>query len=125
MIHLDTHVLLWLHAGQVDRIPAAALELLDDNDLVASPMVRLELDYLHEIGRINVDGATIVEDLRRQIGLTISSAGLDEVVEQAAGQSWTRDPFDRMVVGNALADSCPLVTADRVILEHFHGARWG
>jgi PIN domain nuclease of toxin-antitoxin system len=38
--------------------------------------------------------------------------------------SWTRDPFDRLVVSQAaLADSI-LITRDRLILEHYPKAVW-
>lgn len=125
VIHVDTHVLLWLFDGQLDRFPDAVIEQLERQDLAVSPMVRLELDYLREIGRITEDGAAIVGDLGSRIGLRVSTARMVDVVEQAARLTWTRDPFDRMVVGNALAESCSLVTADRQILDHFEGAVWG
>ena len=44
--YLDTHVVAWLCAGQVELLTDRALRLLRDSDLLISPMVRLELQYL-------------------------------------------------------------------------------
>jgi len=125
MIHLDTHVLIWLYDGRLDLLPGSVRAALDEHDLVASPMTRLELDYLHEVGRLAVGGSPIVKDLGRRVGLRLSPAGFEDVVARAVGLSWTRDPFDRLIVGNAIADACPLLTADQSILRHFEEASWG
>ena len=54
----------------------------------------------------------------------VSKAPLFEVMEQALALTWTRDPFDRLIVGNALADGAVLLTRDRVILERCRSAAW-
>jgi PIN domain nuclease of toxin-antitoxin system len=63
VILLDTHVVAWLHAGDTKRFPASARKLLDSEQLAVSPVVRLELAYLREIGRI----ATADERLRAHL----------------------------------------------------------
>lgn len=57
MIYLDTHVLVWLYAGRPDLLPAGARALIDANALLVSPIVALELQYLHETGRTNEPAA--------------------------------------------------------------------
>jgi len=52
LIYLDTHIVVWLYAGLSDRFSDLAKSLIDSHDLYISPMVRLELKYLNEIGRI-------------------------------------------------------------------------
>lgn len=124
MIHLDTHVVLWLYAGQVERFPDAVREALEVEALAISPAVLLELQYLHEIGRITVPGVRVVEDLRDRIGLGWAEAAFGEVVGKALGQSWTRDPFDRLIAAHALADDAELLTADRALRAHLPTAFW-
>ena len=51
MIHLDTHVVVWLYAGRTDLLSAAAVEAIEEHSMAISPIVLLELEYLHEIGR--------------------------------------------------------------------------
>jgi PIN domain nuclease of toxin-antitoxin system len=42
----------------------------------------------------------------------------------ALGQSWTRDPFDRIIVSQAALRNAPLVTRDQVIRDHYSQAVW-
>lgn len=43
------------------------------------------------------------------------------VVDELA---WTRDPFDRLICAQALADAAPLLTADRTVHEHLDMTVW-
>jgi PIN domain nuclease of toxin-antitoxin system len=124
VIHLDTHVVAWLWAGDV-RPLGRVTAILDREDLVISPMVVLELQYLHEIGRLVDPARDILADLVARIGLRTSDAPFGRIVERSLGLDWTRDPFDRLIVANAIVDGCSLLTRDATIRKHFRGARWG
>lgn len=124
VIRLDTHAVVWLYTGELDRFTPAGRVLLERDRLVISPIVQLELTYLHEIERLRVGGADIVGDLGSRIGLTISDQSLLSVVHAAAGLTWIRDPFDRLIVADALAASCSLLTKDEAIRQHVSTARW-
>lgn len=124
MIYLDTHVLLWLHAGMLDRFTARGRRLLEQNDLLISPCVKLELQYLFEIDRTTVPGARIVEDLNAQIGLSVCDLPFDIVVNRAMTQDWTRDPFDRLISAQALCRGIPLLTKDKSIRGRVRLAVW-
>ena len=123
--HLDTHAVVWLYAGELERFPAAVRELLDSAELKISPAVTLELQYLFEIKRITQAAELVVADLSRRLGLQVDALPFEQVVSSAVGLSWTRDPFDRLIVAQASAQGALLVTADRVIRRHYRGARWG
>lgn len=124
MIRLDTHVVVWLFAGSLDQLSPVAYRLLDEEQLAVSPMVELELTYLHEIGRINPTGTEVVADLADRIGLATSGLLLSHVVAEAKPLSWTRDPFDRMIVADAIAAGEPLLTRDEHIRAHAANAIW-
>ena len=124
MIHLDTHAVAWLYAGDLARFPQPVREVLEEEELVVSPIVELELQLLYEIRRIADPGRTILDDLIGRIGLRVSSAPFHRVVAAAAKLEWTRDPFDRLIVGQALADAARLVTRDRAIRAHYRAAFW-
>jgi PIN domain nuclease of toxin-antitoxin system len=124
LIHLDTHVLVWLYGGDVEELSDAARALVETEDLFASPMAVLELDFLHEIRRTTVTGRTVVDDLGPRIGLRVATTPFAVIIERAAGLLWTRDPFDRVIVANALADGARLLTRDRTILKHVDSALW-
>jgi PIN domain nuclease of toxin-antitoxin system len=123
-IRLDTHVVVWIHTFDSVRLSTRALELVEARDLIVSPAVALELTYLHEIGRIAAPGAVVLDELRKRVGLQVSAVSFDDVVSAASSLPWTRDPFDRLIAGDASAAACELLTRDRLMLEHFPLAVW-
>jgi PIN domain nuclease of toxin-antitoxin system len=124
LIRLDTHVVVWLYTGEIEQLSATAIAELEEHTPVISPMVQLELSYLHEIGRLTIGGSDIVADLTRRIGLRLSEAPLDALVETGAALTWTRDPFDRLIVADALVAGATLLTKDRTIHDRTAIAHW-
>jgi PIN domain nuclease of toxin-antitoxin system len=124
LIYLDTHVVIWLSAGLTTLFNSTVQNLINQNDLFISPIVRLELQYLYEIKRITDSPNAIVTDLTKRIGLQIDGTDLNKIVSQAMTFSWTRDPFDRIIVANAGLNNHILVTKDSAILANYSLARW-
>ena len=122
--YLDTHVALWLYAGDTDRLSARAANSINRESLAICPIVLMEIQYLHEIGRITVRPGAIVADLERRVGLRVEERSLAEVVEHGLGLSWTRDAFDRLIVAQAALDRAVLITRDRLILKNYSKAVW-
>ncbi len=124
-IYLDTHILVWLYQDGAARLTAPAVRAIEEAELLLiSPMVELELTYLHEIARINCQARDILDSLRRDIGLETCKQPFATVVGAALSLVWTRDPFDRIIVAQAAHRESPLLTADQNIREHYLGAVW-
>ena len=124
MIRLDTHAVVWLYTGELDRFTPEGRVLLESEQLTVSPIVQLELTFLHEIGRLRVGGADILGDLESRLRLFIVNQPLLAVVHAAASLDWTRDPFDRLIVGDAVAANCRLLTKDDAIHANLSLAVW-
>lgn len=124
VIHLDTHVVCWLYEGRVDRLSAPASQAIEAGLPCVSPIVDLELELLHEIGRISKGPEAILSALGRDIGLRIESVGFLQVVAAARALRWTRDPFDRLIAAQAMAAGARLVTRDSLIRRHCPAALW-
>jgi PIN domain nuclease of toxin-antitoxin system len=124
LIYLDTHVVVWLYAGEIENIPFNTLEFMKTQELFFSPMVMLEIAYLHEINRITVTSHQMINTLMESIGLKACHLPYPQVIEQAIQQTWTRDPFDRIIVGQAAARQSLLITKDAQILNHYAYAIW-
>jgi len=124
MIYLDTHVVVWLYAGRTDLLPPETRSLIDANDLRISPVVSLELQYLYETGRTAETAAPVLDLLAREIGLQRCDLPFADVVDASLQESWTRDPFDRLIVAQSRLRGAPLLTKDRSIHEHFDEAVW-
>ena len=87
-------------------------------------MVLFEYEVLMERGRVSEPAEALVDGLADEIGLTMSTASFSAVVARARTLTWTRDPFDRLIVANAMADGARLLTADAMILNNFADAVW-
>jgi PIN domain nuclease of toxin-antitoxin system len=125
LIYLDTHVVAWLYARGGNALSAAAAEAIDGADRVLiSPMVRLELQYLFEIGRLGGPALPVLDELAVTVGLEVCELEFDAVVRAAEDQAWTRDPFDRLIVAQAARRDAPLVTKDQTIHDHYPRAVW-
>ena len=48
---IDTHIAVWLCSEKRRSFPAKARAAIEDGWLAISPIVELELQFLHEIGR--------------------------------------------------------------------------
>lgn len=125
MIYLDTHVAAWLYAGADERMsPDAHSSLQDSDDIRVSPMVRLELQYLYEIGRVTAPAAKVMDELRTALGLTVCDASFVAVAHLAEDLAWTRDPFDRLIVAHAALHKAPLVTKDGTLHQNYPRCVW-
>jgi len=122
--YLDTHVVIWLFGGERHRLSSAATEQIRNEDLLVSPAVILELQLLHEIKRLRAVALKVIERLSSEIGLAVCRLPFTSVIEHAVEQSWTRDPFDRLIVAQASANDAALVTKDREIREHYKRSIW-
>lgn len=124
ILHLDTHVVVWLYAGDRRRFPGRAAAAIDHARLVYCPAVGLELTYLHETGRIKVSARQVLDYLGERIGLAADDAPFVVVARAAETLTWTRDPFDRLITAAAAVGDHPLITRDAAILANYPAAVW-
>lgn len=124
-LYLDTHAVVWLYQDGAARLSERGVLAIETADaILVSPMVELELAYLQEIGRVTHAPASILDTLTRDLELATCRLPFSSVVGEAARQTWTRDPFDRLIVAQAAHGAAPLLTADRNMLRHYPGAFW-
>ena len=123
-VYLDTHVVVWLFSGETDKISNKALALIEECELFISAMVVLELEFLHEIGRLNYKHDEILNALAQSIDLKVCNVSFATVAKEATKHNWTRDPFDRLIVANAICNNSLLLTRDRKIRDNYDKAIW-
>jgi PIN domain nuclease of toxin-antitoxin system len=112
MILLDTNALLWLdqrHRRARPLVRATA-------PLAVSPATLLELHFLVETGRIRLRSGTVRALLDDERWAIDEPASLDWF-SRASEESWTRDPFDRLIVAHARLRRWRLATGDRAVLD--------
>ena len=123
--YLDTHVVVWLCQNSVEKLSPRALDTINDFDLLISPAVRIELNFHYQIGRIIRAPQDLAKQLRTQIGVEVCKHPFHDLADTALFETWTRDPFDLMIVSHAKANRfSPLVTCDEKIRAHYPPAVW-
>ncbi|RWX51688.1 PIN domain nuclease, a component of toxin-antitoxin system (PIN domain) [Candidatus Electrothrix marina] len=123
-IYLDTHVVVWLYSGDLSLLSEKACQLIEENELLISPLVLLELQYLFEIKRITVEPTVIFDSLAESIGLQKCRSSFARVMTEAMLMSWTRDPFDRIITATAVVHQAVLLTKDQMIRREYELAAW-
>ncbi len=123
--YLDTNVVVWLAQGDLKRITPKAQTLLNQADLLISPLVLVELEYLHEVQRILFSAREILLKIEHELGVRVCDLSFPRIANLVLDEKWTCDPFDRTIVAHAKANGLALlVTADEEIRKHYPKAVW-
>ncbi|MBF0532683.1 MAG: PIN domain nuclease [Candidatus Omnitrophica bacterium] len=124
IMHLDTHTAIWLGMKELHRLPAKVIQRINVSTPMISPLVILEMQYIAETKKIEITPWEIIENLQAALGLEICKDPYEWVIRESLNLSWTRDPFDRLIVANSSLAQVPLLTKDRVILRNYSRAIW-
>ena len=117
---LDTHLLLWA-AGQPDRLSAAACALIEaaDNELIFSAASLWEIAIKRGLGRDDflIDGRLLRRGLldNGYVELPIRS---EHALAIDTLPPLHKDPFDRILVAQAIVEGITLLTADPVVAQY-------
>jgi PIN domain nuclease of toxin-antitoxin system len=123
--YLDTHVVVWLCQNNLSRITPKAIGALNEHDLLISPIVLIELNFLLQLKRTVRAPLDLAKQLRMQIGVQVCDHPLPDLAETALFETWTRDPFDLLIVSQAKSNGyAPLITADETIRAHYPPSVW-
>lgn len=119
---LDSHALLWWYEGNRRLSPPArrALQDTEHNEVLVSAASAWEIATKHRSGRLPK-----AEALARDIPGALARAGFEELpVTVADGQRAgalpgpLRDPFDRMLIAQAVARDLLLVS-NETLFDHY------
>ncbi len=114
---LDTHALLWWLAGDA-RLPRRMRILIADeeNAIYVSAASGWEIATKYRIGKLPE-----AEEVARDVAVHVAAQGFADMSmtlrhAQRAGslESAHRDPFDRMLIAQALLEDIPIISRDRV-----------
>ena len=121
---LDTHTVLWWFSDD-PRLPATARTAIANpgNQLVVSAVVGYEIAYKQKFGRLPRFPGVLPHRLLRE-GMEILSISLDHALAAAELRGPHRDPWDRIMMAQALAEKCQMVTADPVFSDYGVPVLW-
>ena len=115
---LDTHAFLWWLEGNT-RLPATARRAIQDgdNDVIVSAATAWEIATKHRLGKLQAATA-VAEDIAGAItaeGFEELPISVDDAARAGALPGPHRDPFDRMLIAQALARNLTLVSIDSAL----------
>ena len=122
---LDTHLLLWA-AGQPKRLSATARKLIENpqNTLLFSPASLWEISIKRSLGRedFKADPRLLRRGLldNGYVELPITS---EHAVALEALPAIHKDPFERILVAQAMVEGIPLLTADPILAKYHNLVR--
>ena len=117
---LDTHALLWVLVDP-ERIPAATLATVraPETTVYVSAASAWEIATKHRLGKLG-GAAGVVSGYREHLTrLRAEELAITGHHALTAGTlQWShRDPFDRVIVAQAVLESLPVVTSDAELVE--------
>lgn len=108
---LDTHALLWLMEGS-PRLSSKTSALIQDAEAVYVSSASIwEIAIKWRIGKIKEDPEIVVEHLERA-GLRELQVANRHAVAAGSLPLLHRDPFDRLLIAQAIVEPMRFVTAD-------------
>ena len=114
---LDTHVLLWANEAP-ERLSIEAVDALEDpaNDLFVSSISVAEIEIKRALGKLDLKHSC------QTLAARLDANWLDLTATHAMGlralPSLHADPFDRLLIAQAVAEGHTLVTNDDKVLAY-------
>ena len=118
---LDTHVFLWLNDSP-EKLTDAARQACEDprNSLHLSLASAWEIQIKQQLGKLQLEAPwqDMIKTQQRDNDLAIVPVELAHVEALANLPPAHRDPFDRMLIAQALTEGMTIVTLDTAFKEY-------
>ena len=117
-ILLDTHILLWASQDH-PNLPRHTKELIvkGNNDIYFSTASIWELMIKKNTNRFDIDIRNFVDDLY-EMNIFELSISIEHVLKLEELENHHKDPFDRILVAQALAEPIKLITRDKILQQY-------
>lgn len=119
---IDTHIFLWL-LFDPKKISSTQMFLLEqpENSIYLSDISLWEISLKYSIGKLSLDGITPdkLPSLAKQMGISLlplnsqSAASFHQLAKLKH-----KDPFDRMIIWQAIEEDCILISNDSSFAEY-------
>ncbi|MDH4097416.1 MAG: type II toxin-antitoxin system VapC family toxin [Nitrospira sp.] len=124
---LDTCTFLWIIAG-AKELSLAAKEIFANpaNEVLLSAVSVWELSVKHALGKLPLPSAIdrFIIEQRERHGIAALPLNERAVLHLAKLPALHRDPFDRMLICQAIEHDCLLLTPDPLITQYPVRTRW-
>lgn len=118
---LDTNAFLWWDTRS-DRLPKHIFEIISDPaTTIQISMVSLwEIQIKHQLGKLDLSKPLeqIVREQREKNGFRLLTIDLPHVLALSTLPDHHRDPFDRLLIAQAMIEHLTLITNDAQIARY-------
>ncbi|MBD1827017.1 type II toxin-antitoxin system VapC family toxin [Microcoleus vaginatus GB1-A2] len=121
---LDTHAFIW-YTTDSSRLTATGRSLIDngENDILLSTASVWEMAIKHSIGRLNFS-MPFMEFIKQQLAVNridILEITFDHIEFVASLPLHHRDPFDRLIIAQSMAEQIPILSVDAIFDAYARG----
>ena len=114
---LDTHAFIW-YTTDTSRLTTTGRSLIDsgENDILLSTASVWEMAIKHSIGRLTFS-MPFMEFIKQQIAVNridILEITFDHIEVVASLPLHHRDPFDRLIIAQSMAQQIPILSVDAI-----------
>lgn len=118
-ILLDTHILVWLMEGNPQLKPRSRALIESAEEIFASSASVWEIAIKAPLGKIKTD-PEMLASLLEQAGIVELPVTNKHALAVCKLPLLHRDPFDRLLVAQAIAEPMRLLTADAKLAAYSH-----
>ncbi len=124
---LDTHAFIWYTTDGLG-LSTTGRSLIDngDNDILLSTASVWEMAIKHSIGRLNFS-VPFMEFIKQQIAVNrieILEISFDHIEVVASLPLHHRDPFDRLIIAQSMAEQIPVLSVDGIFDAYAIARLW-
>jgi PIN domain nuclease of toxin-antitoxin system len=126
-ILLDTHAFLWFAEDSPLLSSTARSEIINTKNVQVSIASLWELSIKFSLGKLDIAPHDFRGRMERYIRLCraeVLPVLVDHTVALTSLPMLHRDPFDRMLIAQSIAEGVPIVTHDRQIREYACNVVW-
>ncbi len=120
---IDTHVFLWF-VSQAKELSLTAKTLIEDgrNEIFISIASLWEISIKTALGKLTINGKyeTVIDDVNDN-SIQILPINFAHTVEHNRLPFHHRDPFDRIIVSQAIVENMNFISADAIFDDYLKG----
>lgn len=124
---LDTHAVIWFITDDLKLPPSTKEKIKDGNNVCYVSLASYwEISIKHSLGRLDLNNS--LERIFEIIGetdLAILQITPDHFLQTSKLAHFHRDPFDRLIIGQAQHEGLSIISKDRQFANYEVGLIWG
>ncbi|WP_066800049.1 type II toxin-antitoxin system VapC family toxin [Moraxella oblonga] len=118
---LDTHIFIWASCYP-ERLPKSILKILEnsDNDFCVSMATFWEMQIKHQLGKLPLTKsiAELIAQIKKYHLYEILPINETHILNLQNLEYFHKDPFDRIIISQAMIDGLTLLTVDEDIIKY-------